>query len=317
MNNVQIANDCNECYVESPGGVAWRSHEEQGSTHCLCRSVRRRRHCAICERLLPGPLRGVFGAVHMLPFFDPDRRRRCGIRSHRPHAGRSAPGRLERRQAARRASSTSWPTSSSTTSRTVPRSSWTTRARIAIALQRAVPDARRGVSAAAHRAPTWPRSTARGPASPFIEVTLQNGERVTLCGDLHAASNRHRRAPPAGKDLPAEDPRDARRQRRAHGPAGRRGLCDQEGRHELLHDAGDLPVHRRDRAPRARARHRGAGRGAFLLSAADRNRRARRLGLRFRAAAAGAARLCLRHGTISQALDRNQAEQRRDRARHP
>jgi hypothetical protein len=57
---------------------------------------------------------------------------------------------------------------------------------------------------------------------------------------LHTATGGHRRVPCAGAGVPERHPAQAGRARRALDPARRGGLCDQEVRHELLHDPRDL-----------------------------------------------------------------------------
>ncbi len=67
----------------------------------------------------------------------------------------------------------------------------------------------------------------------------QRREEVSL-DHVHAAAARHRRASRAGQGLPRRHLDHLRRQRRQHGAAGRCGLRDQEAGHELLHAARDV-----------------------------------------------------------------------------
>ena len=156
------------------------------------------------------------------------------------------------------------------------------------------------------RAPrSWPRSTGRGPGSPFLE-SCPAERRGARCG---RPSRRSRSTStcshPQGRSLSADASSTPRRPRRAHGAAGRRGLCDQEGRHQLLHDARRHSSSSASSPPGARTLG-----IEVLVEVHSYYRRqieiahARDLGLRLRAAAAGAARICLRNGAIPQALDR-------------
>ena len=161
----------------------------------------------------------------------------------------SATGATSRRS---RRKSTSWRTSSSTISRATRRSFATSDARVGFTVRRAVSDARACISA---------RRDRRG--SP--------GHLSAAAGlAVHGDDARRRRAPPycgprsrRARSTSTSRTRAAaststrywevRGERRANRAARCRRLRDQEARHELLHDPGDLRVHRRSFAPRARA----------------------------------------------------------------
>ncbi len=138
-----------------------------------------------------------------------------------------------------RASSTSWPTSSSITSRAARRSSWISprtglRARYAgmfLTFDGVFP---RGATRAG---PARDLPAAAG--LPFTPMTLADGSRANPLDHVHARADRHRRA--------AIREGSALSRRRScetfapngvtHDPARRRRLRDQEGRTQLLHDA--------------------------------------------------------------------------------
>ena len=131
----------------------------------------------------------------------------------------------------------------------------------------------------------------------------------TAVDHVHRAADRHRRPPPAGSGATC----DASWTQLA--AAGVRlirldavGYAVKKRRHHLLHDPGDVRLHRRVRRPRA------ARCGIEVLvevhshyRAADRNRPPGRLGLRLRAAAAGPARPLHRRRVRHWPLDRDPA----------
>ena len=107
------------------------------------------------------------------------------------------------------------------------------------------------VPAGRHRGGPAARSTGRGPACRSPAMTL--GERRAAAVDhVHPAADRHRRAAPAGAGLPATRPA----QFAAGGVRMVRldavGYAIKKAGTQLLHDAGDVRVHRRVRRAGAR-----------------------------------------------------------------
>ena len=104
------------------------------------------------------------------------------------------------------------------------------------------------------------------PGLPFTTVQLHNGEQRLIWTTFT----------PQQIDIDVRSPQGAA-YIRTHSRAvpirrcqcdspGRGRLRDQKGRHELLHDPGDVRLHRRVDEAGARARDRGAGRNPQLLS---------------------------------------------------
>ena len=85
--------------------------------------------------------------------------------------------------------------------------------------------------------------------------------------DVHAAADRRRRAAPRARGSTCQGARPARRGRGATGAAGRGRLCREDAGADLVHDPGDVRVHRRRHRLVPRARPRGARRGALATTA--------------------------------------------------
>jgi hypothetical protein len=185
-----------------------------------------------------------------------------------------------------------------------------------IGLRRPVPDDGRGVPERARPRKTCWRSTGRArarrsPSSPWPTASAAS------CGPP---------SPPQQVDIDVNHPqgkayllailRTAGGGRRPHGALRRGGLRHQEARRQLLHDGRDLRLHRRVRRHRPRLGMEVLVEVHSLLPQADRDRAAGGLGVRLRAAAAGAACAVLRHCRAAEGLDPAAPRQRHHRARH-
>ena len=131
------------------------------------------------------------------------------------------------------------------------------------------------------------------PGLPFTPMRLGSRRRLVWT-TFTAPAGRHRRPLRAGPGLPRRGAPAAGRPPGRAGARGRRRLRGQDAGDLVLHDPGDLRLHRRARRGGTLAPARGAGRGALLLPAAGRDRAAGRPRLRLRAPAAGPARAARR-----------------------
>src|SRR5688572_5368249 len=136
---------------------------------------------------------------------------------------------------------------------------------------------------------TYDRVFPDGAREPELAVLHTPRPLLPFTKHIHERSDRYRRAAPPGAAVPRRCALTSAYRRDPGHPARRSRLRDQEGRHELLHDPGDVCLHRRDHRAGARARHRGARRSPRALSGSDRGSTPGRLGVRLRPAAADAA----------------------------
>ena len=259
-------------------GITFTPDARGRPPHRLRRPPRRRR-CRACASCSTARSRGVFGGVHVLPFFHavstaptPASTRSTTPRSTRGWArwddvralarGPRRHGRRDRQPRLRRLAA-------------VPR---LRRARRRVAVRRHVPDLRARLSRTAPPKRTCSRSTARGPGC-RSRRTSRATANAAACGRRSRRSRSTSTSATRRAGSISTGPRRACRGGRPRDPP-RRGRATRSRRPgtELLHDPGDVRVHRRPHRAGARARARGAGRGPRPLSRADRDRRSRSTG---------------------------------------
>ena len=239
--------------------------------------------------LLEGPLERRVRRRSPAALLPSDRRRRRGLRSDRPHAGRSAARHLGRRQGAHGPNSSHGGSDRQSRIETLTAVSGLPPARRRLAVRRNVSDLLGGCSRTGRRRRTCRRSTPSAPRCPSRSTRPRaehggaldhfTSEQIDLDVDASGGAALHLRgARPLSGCRHHDD------------PARRRRACGEEGRHELLHDSGDVRFHCRADGGGASARHGGAGRGARPLPGSDRDRPPGGSRVRLRAATSHAAR---------------------------
>ena len=202
--------------------------------------------------LLRGPLSGLFGGVHLLPFFDPIDGADAGFDPSDHTLVDPRLGDWEDVAALAADFDVTADLIVNHISRDSPqfrdflaRGSASAFADLFLTSRTRVPARRERLGPA--------RDPSASPGVAFLEVTLANGERRSLWTTFTPQQVDIDVERPQGREYLDAILRDIRRARRAHGAPRRDRLRDQEGRHELLHDPRDLCVHRRALAAQVRA----------------------------------------------------------------